>query len=612
MSMSKVKSTGWVARNYNQRGLSPHNIITKNLVRTTKGVLWAAIRENIQSNYLRIYRSTNNGFTWQLKWQGTFTNPGFRISSVANLNTNGGIAHLLVDERRNRLLVLHSFYNLSNSKYQIEPFLFQLDSSDTLKRLTPDGGGAMYTLIDVDMDQMATAVGQNDDHIYLTYLSGSQVKMIIMRMDDPIVAVNAPNLPGTTFFNMHNISVSDDNNVDLIVLDDRGTNRALVHSRFSKAANAWGPKTTITQFPANDCTDINLERTLDGRLTAVWGQFLDGGVDIAIYYSFSTDQGATWSTPATIPTTSGHGAFTDFATGQKCTRVNALATLEGDIFITYVRSIEGRPDCFWRKLAWNGETYEIGVEQPLASNCTSAKFFRASSTNLISAQDPNNIRVGYTVGQGNSTLQEDTIPVKLRQKSLLEGLFIDENAYAEDEAAENQLEVYFSILGAPNENLDFYAEGVVGATTYKYITAFNKVGTSIRLQRWEPNPASYMGDKSAYQLHSEHSIQAVFQSLNYEMPVNVSGTELFQEYIEKDTRRLFIPPYFHLARNFVLNLGEHLKRTVWIAVFDGNEYELSQIVPHFFDNQIAYYSCNAYVIGPSNDPFSKQTLPTET
>ena len=46
--------------------------------------------------------------------------------------------------------------------------------------------------------------------------------------------------------------------------------------------------------------------------------------------------------------------------------------------------------------------------------------------------------------------------------------------------------------------------------------------------------------------------------------------------------------------------------------YAGNQYEVTQVVPKFIDNQIAYYKANMYVVGPSNNPFTKITLPSET
>ena len=67
-----------------------------------------------------------------------------------------------------------------------------------------------------------------------------------------------------------------------------------------------------------------------------------------------------------------------------------------------------------------------------------------------------------------------------------------------------------------------------------------------------------------------------------------------------------------LNRNFLINNGNYLKRTVWIMQYAGNQYELSQLVPKFIDNQILYYTVNAYVVGPSRNPFTRLILPSET
>lgn len=610
--MSAV-NTGWVARNYNQRGLITHNFNHHNLVRTSSGILWAAIRENIQSKYIRIYRSMNGGFSWDLMWQGTFSAPGFRFTAVPGLNSNGPVMNLIIDERRNRLVLYHSMYNTSGVKFQIEPFIFLITGQDRLQRILPTALPA-YSLIDINMDEMISNAVHNDDYSYVTYLSFSVLKLMKIRIDEPIVVTNAPNAPGSSFFNIHSTSVDDDNNLDVVILEDGGANYRLVHLRYSSAAGAWSAAHTISEFPSNDVFDLNLCRDGLGNLIAIWTQYLTGGTDLSIQYATSIDNGTTWSTVASIPKTAGHGNFTDVATGQIATRNSIIGLLNGGYIVTYVRSVSGVPTCFWRwiDVATGGTSYTLDIERQLAVNCTGAKFFNPTSTNLISGEDIANIRVGYTVGQGNSTIQVDTIPVAFLQKNLVDDYDLALDAYIEDAPGPNQLPVTFNIIGAPNDNVDYYAAGLVGTTTNKYLSAFQKIGTTIRLYRYEPSEFSYMNDKSSYELPTEFSIKGVFQPITYELPINTSPNELFTTYMERDTRKLYIPPDAHLARTWVLNQGQRLKRTVWTCAFDGNLYELSQVLPYFLDNEIAFYVANAYVIGASNDPFSREILPSET
>jgi len=100
-------------------------------------------------------------------------------------------------------------------------------------------------------------------------------------------------------------------------------------------------------------------------------------------------------------------------------------------------------------------------------------------------------------------------------------------------------------------------------------------------------------------------------SIAYSSPVS-SGTETFEEQIERDTRQVHIPPNKHLERTIIRNDGNHIKRTVWIMDFGGNKYELTQVVPYILNNQILYYTANAYVVGPTRNPFTRNVLPSET
>jgi hypothetical protein len=603
-----VVSTGWVARNYNSRGLNCHNINHNNLVRSSSGILWAAIRENIQSKYIRIYRSTNNGFSWDVMWAGNFTAPGFRYHNIANLNTNGSVMNLVLDEHRNRLVLFHSMYNQANSKYQVEPFIFKLTSEDALERVdTAPNTPSMYNLIDIDMDQMVHVISQNDDFIWLSYTSYSSLRVMIYRADEPIVGAAVANLTGSDFFNIHDTCVDDNNHLDIAVVEDRTANYAVLHYRYSKITNSWSTAHQISEFPKNNVHDIQIKRDGLGHLMVVWSQYIGNGTDIGIKYASSNNDGLTWSAVSDIPKTSGHGNYTDRPTQQLATRNALIGIAEGGFIVSYVRSVANTPMCYWRRLVYNSGSlsYDRDTEYELSANCSGAKFFHPTSTNLINGAELQNIRVGYTVGEGTSTIQIDNVPVSLQQKTLDEGLdhFID--AYVDDSAGPNQLEVSFNVLGSPNENVDYYAEGLKGTVTDKYI------GTSIRMYNYEPNPNSYLNDRSAYFAATEYSSKAVFNAVNYNLPI-VTSNDTFTEYMERDTRVIYLPPTFHLFRNFVLNKGQFLKRTVWTAAYDGNMYELTQVIPFFLNSEIAYYTANAYVIGPSNDPFSRPILPTET
>jgi len=153
---------------------------------------------------------------------------------------------------------------------------------------------------------------------------------------------------------------------------------------------------------------------------------------------------------------------------------------------------------------------------------------------------------------------------------------------------------------------------MTGHITVKYIDAFNKVGTRLRLKRYEPLANSQMNDSSAYDNPTDTSVLAFLDPQSYSFPSPELTASNQTNYIEQDIRKLYLPPTVHLARTFTVNNKGFLKRTVWLTEFDGNEYEISQVVPRFASNQIAYYEANAYVVGPSRDPFARTVLPSET
>ena len=214
--------------------------------------------------------------------------------------------------------------------------------------------------------------------------------------------------------------------------------------------------------------------------------------------------------------------------------------------------------------------------------------------------------------------QQVTIdPVIIGQELLSEVAYpsqldTDSGTYALDTATSTQLLVSFNIVGSAQDNVDFYSLGMTGKQTTKYVAGFNKIGTNIRLLRHEPDKGNYMNDRSAYNAPTETRTLAIFQPSSYSFPSPAVDATGLDAWMERDVRKLYLPPSIHLARTFVVNEGGYLKRTVWLAEFDGNRYELSQVVPHFISNQICYYEVNAYVVGPSRDPFARDVLPSET
>jgi len=574
-----VTDTGIVAKNYNSRGLITNNADTKPLVRQSDGTLWAALKENTLPNFLSLYRSTDDGFSWERTWTGNFAVPNTRKVGFGNLNTNGPHLSLQIFEHLDLIVLWQSYFDTSLEIFNVEPFSWRI-SNPTVRLTDAPFAGSVPT----GADSLSLDAPYNDAYVWLVFTT--QSKLVVKQLR-----------PGYR------------------------------HVRYESHENNFSATHTIHDPGAIvDIVDIGIARDGYGRLCCVWGQETLVGDNHDMYYSISKDDGETWSTPPVkITKEIGHSAWRDPATARLSVRARVMGGRQGFV-LGYVHQ---NPDVvaktFVRSLlTTDGATYTLGVQREIATQATRAaepvtglSWFRPPVARLLDLSDLGQLRVGYTVGEGNSRTQVDSIPVRIGQEALYQSaypssLISDAGSYATEGSTSVQVPVSFNVLGAPNENVDYYALGVVGRLTSRYLAGFRKIGTEYRLQRFDPIPDAEMNDRSAYWAPIELTTLGVFDPQSYENPTfGNRGNDDYTAFIERDVRRLYLPPSLHLSRGFVLNNGNFLKRTVWLVSFDSSEYELTQVIPYFYDGQIAFYAANAYVVGPSHNPFSRRILPSE-
>lgn len=606
-----ITNTAIVDESWNARGLITHNAVTKALIREDDSTLWAAVREDSVKKYINIYRSDDNGFSWQRKFSGDFKNTN-RRQALAGLNQNGPFMHLTLNEERDRLILWHTYYDVPEKQYDLEPFIFDVGADGELTRHTDVTEHAVDT-ITLDADQMAFDVSYTNEHIYLTYTSFSNLNVKTYHHTYQSSHNGHHTLNGS-YFNVFATHANDNNTLNIMVLRDVSPNFQIEYTRYHRKTGSFTTPVKISNFPAADVRDMNLVKDGNDTLLAVWAQENSSGTQIRTKYSLSYNNGASWTTPQNVPYEPGQTAYTDPPTGRLAARSVALAGLQG-FLIGYVRKQDGVPAGFIRHLAWDGANYHLQEEKEAVESypCDGFRFFLPVDNQRLDFGQLDQVRIAYSIGSPTSTQQSDHNPVRFGQHILREvsGFRTEQAKYVQDNPEPNQLLVRFNLLGGTNENVDYYAEGLHGAYTRRYIGAFKKVATRANFYRYEPDSNAESSDRSAYNDPDVYSSLAIIQSVNYDFPIH-AGNEDFSEYIERDTRKVHLPPDFHLDRTFLVNAGNHLKRTVWLMRYDGNEYELSQVVPRFINNQIAYYMVNGYVVGPSNDPFARRVLPSET
>lgn len=230
-------------------------------------------------------------------------------------------------------------------------------------------------------------------------------------------------------------------------------------------------------------------------------------------------------------------------------------------------------------------------------NILGAKFFKYMAETIPNFGDYSDIRIAYQLGSTNNNDGEDTVSSTIFQERLTN------NAYP----------ITYSGVSPLDSNIDFYnTSGYVNEKTNLYMNKFDKVGMDYTFSRFDPIAECKINGRAGYNLTDTYVSQAVIDPGSSSFASVPNNNADFQDYIERDTRKLFFKPNLYLSRNFVLNLGGYLKRTIWTVRILGNDYEIAQIIPRFLDGYIMFYEANLYVIGPSNNPFNKAILPSET
>lgn len=626
MSSSIFTNTGIVETSWDGRGLITDNFITKNLITLDNGVLFALIRENLYENEHGIYISKDNGFSWTRAWSTTLEANHITTDTAyaGPTNAHGPIMHLAVNEKLKQIKVFISVLALSGSffRVQVNSLTYNSNYEITESDVSPE-------IVTTGQQSMIHDISFNEDNIFLTVATSTGLYLRSQSWDATWGAAlsttryESATYPGN-FFDMLATNATNENKVDIIAVEDFGSSYDVFYISYDKLSNSFSGKSRIANIPPNTVGDFNICRDGYGTILCYGGMNNSAGTNVSEYYSISVNNGVTWNGANEIRDTVSQSDLKDPITNQYRSRANAIGCLQG-FLLTYTKEYEEKAISYVRKMTTEDiVSYTLGEERIAASHPTydvnGAKFFAGAGPTLFDLDTVENIRIGYQLklpgaSKSNSAFQafESNSPVYFGQKLLLDEAYpYDLNAYREiDNALDHQLLCTFNLLGTTYENVDYYAEGLIGNITSKYISAYNRFGTSVDIKRYEPIGNSLRNDKSAYALTSQTYVKAFVDELNYALPAP-SGNETFKDFIEKDIRQIHLPPTLHLGRTFLVNNGNYSKRTVWLLTYGGNEYELTQVVPKFIDNQIAYYTANAYVVGPSRDPFSRTILPSET
>jgi hypothetical protein len=568
--------------------------------------------------------SNNNGFSWAK--QLTTVSDVLDLRSVAGQNADGSMVTLVISEDWDNLDVYYVEYidiggtfDLICVRYSLSDVIENGDDATDGTNITGEASG----IIEEDLYQGQYDVAANQQEAFVTYDIANKLR--IRRVSPRSTAVSAAvELATTPVFNIFSTTVNKDSEVAVLFNHQTGGENITKFVSYDET-DGWGTPVTISNFgdTNKNMRDPSIAYDGYGNLCALWSRLDTSTDEVVIQYAISTDSGATWSV-SNLTRTDGNTPFVDQATTDPGGRTQIIGGADGGWMFSYTETRNSYARTYVRRLTTSdGSSYTLGDEQEIAINHPNANivgahfFLPCSHARLMDIRDPGLVRVGFTKGDGSSTLQTDETPVSFEQECLFASAYpsviaSETTTYTQDTADDDSVLVSFEILGGPDENRDYYTLGVTGTFTERYLRAFDHIGNQVRLIKFEPDSNNWMDDRSAFGSPTEYNSKCIITPITYEMPSpELSGTE-HTNYIEQDVRTIYLPPDIHLSRTFLVNKGGYLKRTVWLIYFDGNEYELSQVVPFFIKNQICYYSANAYVVGPSRDPFSRTILPSET
>lgn len=615
MTINKITDTPILMNGYNSRGLITNNAVIKTCVRQADGTLWAVI--GLWAGRLRIMRSTDNGFSWDTFIDGAES--GADLREEAGFVCDGFFVNLLIDERWNRLDVICGEWETIGNDGAIFRQRYDLDDSTTAVDQQE------YISTTENNLEGTFCSCNNGEQQFHAYVAADDTKLNVFRgspRDDSVSSDVTLNAPDAHIAGLQSVCCTKNGKVYLASVWLDTTHKIGVVTYDSTTPSIGSMVVVENLGHTNLATDLSIAVDGLGNLCLV---FFDVG-DEQVRYATSIDAGATWDVN-TLTRTSGHAVFADKITSDVCGRTNVIAGSQGGFLMAYVEdNSAGTPRTYVREITTSdsGATYDLQAEKEIAtanpwttSSITGLQFFHPTDIKLLDISDPGKVRIAFSVEEGDSTDMSDTIPISIGQELLGSSAYpntltSEGTSHTIDTADTLSLRVLVDIHAGPNSNLDFYSASFTGNHTDRFMAAFDRMGTSMRLLSYQPLSDNLMSDRSAYDSPTESNSTAIFSPRSYTFPTPAIIETGIEDWIEKDVRKIYLPPDLHLARTFLVNQGGYLKRTVWLCEFNGNQYELSQVVPRFLSNQICYYEANAYVVGPSNDPFSRTILPSET
>lgn len=601
-------------RGFNSRALNVHNnsAAFKGCKRERDGTLWAIFYEEqaIQAGFYdvskgKVYKSTNDGFTWTA------------LADIAGDYEPGGwlqgIPVNIFDNEYGQLFVL----TMTDESPPVSIRLI-LVNKETGATSDFDYDGEIFEYHNPFNEEFwlgqVSSCGDATTNVYLFWSDITDGALRGMALNfgfaypEPfqVATADAVVMDGVC----DSISVSGICHVAGVEWADK----TIVHTAYTKGDLVGTFTNYVNVAEMSTATNIPIDVGIDKdgfeTVGVAWGEINEAATSGDIKYALSMDDGGSFSVSGTLPApvgTSGyqdHWAETEAAGSGTTFRTRILGGIDTGFLIggIYKELSTGRPQAYVNELGTpDGATYTPSGWVKVASrddqNITGIEFFRPMNDDKNFFGEKGDSRMAYLVGDGDHEYGDDKTRSAIFQERLTNVAY--PNALSNDLLTQKRV--------------DFHASGMIGQQTTDYVEAFETKGVSGHIARFEPVSNATSNGESAYTKSTEYNTQVFFDVISYNSPASESvATSSQTAAAERDIRKIFLRPDFFMDRTFLVNDGGFLKRTVWIIEYLGNTYEITQIIPRFVDDQIVNYEANAFVVGPSNNPFSRTTLPSET
>ena len=366
--------------------------------------------------------------------------------------------------------------------------------------------------------------------------------------------------------------------------------------------------------------DIAYDKTND-RIAFISAFF---NADDAPTYSFvwelfiSDDGGATWDS-LDLDTAGLLGGSSDFEwEGFYINNVRIMAGVEGGFIIGYTRvNSSGYARPYVHKLDYvsSGGTvnnYTVGTAKEVGTpigqwdadtDIQGPLFFKAPADMWPNIDPIGNVYIGYQLGTGTKMYsaypQQSSKSTGFAIEKLNENAYpdVESYSYVSESSGTGEIVCDLKILGTPTDHIDYYSNGYAGNITEQVANVFAKEGQTIKINKYVPKDNIYIGGRTGYEEPETYMVKCFVDSMSWNSPNQALNQSDYDDFIDRDLRKIFMPPAFYMEYVEGVSLSEMNQQTSYLCYIDGFTYEIRQVIPRFVKGQIVYWEANLYNVG---------------